>query len=69
MIAAGCCLGLVKLLFLTNGCRLLMGSTSGAGGTDGVHICWGKVGAGMDCKGVQWGWHWVGAQVRERCHS
>jgi len=44
MIAAGCCLGLVKLLLSINGCRLLTGSRSGAGGTDGVHVYQGNGG-------------------------
>jgi len=47
MGAAGCWLGLVVLLSVSNGCGLLEYFGSGAGGTDGVHTCLGKTGAGV----------------------
>ncbi len=45
MGAAGCWLGLVVLLSVSDGCGLLEYFGSGAGGTDGVHTCLGKTGA------------------------
>jgi len=47
MGAAGCWLGLVVLLAVSDGCGLLEYFGSGAGGTDGVHTCLGKTGAGV----------------------
>ena len=47
MGAAGCWLGLVVLLSVSDGCGLLQYFGSGAGGTDGVHTCLGKMGAGV----------------------
>jgi len=60
MGAAGCWLGLVVLLAVSDGCGLLEYFGSGAGGTDGVHTCLGKTGAGVGwgqgcAVGVAWG--------------
>jgi len=46
MVAAGCWLGLVRLLSVSDNCRLLEDAGSGAGGTNGVHAGWEKGGAG-----------------------
>jgi len=47
MGAAGCWLGLVILLAVSDGCGLLEDAGSGAGGTAGVHTCLEKMGAGV----------------------
>ncbi len=71
MVAVGCWLGLVvRLLLVSNNCRLVENARSGAGEIDGVHAGWEKgVLEGAEGRDVQLGQRGVQTSVGERWWS